>query len=152
MQRIFVLALLVFMSSGCAMQKAERQADDACAAQGKRAFLADVRQSGVLSMTVSAHAQYLCVSPNEIAHLPRPFDAEVLLATNIGGVGIMSVTPGSVADGAGLKPNDIVQEFAGAAVATAVDLQSAIAKMSPGSQAIMMVRRGGQDTVLTARF
>jgi membrane-associated protease RseP (regulator of RpoE activity) len=152
MKRIFALAGFVLLASGCAAQKAEEAAGDACAQQGKRAFLAEVRQVGMSAIVVSEHARYLCVSPEEVAHLPAPFDAEVLMVSNLGGVGILSVAPGSVADRAGLEANDVVQAFGGTPVARAADLQSAISQVSPGGEAILKVRRAGQDRTLTARF
>ena len=64
-----------------------------------------------------------------------------------------SWTAGAVAARAGLKPNDIVYEFAGHAIASAVDLRTEVDTHAPGDQAAVKVRRGGQpDVVLTAHF
>jgi S1-C subfamily serine protease len=66
---------------------------------------------------------------------------------------IFAVTPGSVADKAGLKPNDIVYEFAGRSIALATDLRVAVDSMSPGDQAPIKLRRNGaKDVAVTARF
>jgi len=143
--------ILVLLTSGCATDEAQFQSDSACAAQGKRAFIANMQESGTL-VTVKAHADYLCVGPEEIAHLPPPLDVEALLVTRFNGVGILSVTPGSVAEKAGLKANDVVTAFNGAPIARAADLQSAVSQVAPGNQAIITVRRSGRETELTARF
>jgi len=60
---------------------------------------------------------------------------------------------GAVAARAGLKPNDIVYEFAGHAIASAADLRTEVDSHAPGDQAAVKVRRGGQpDVVLTTHF
>jgi hypothetical protein len=151
MQRCLGFLALVLLTSGCATDEAQRQSRDACAAEGKRAFITNLKESGLL-VTVSAHADYLCFAPSEIAHLPPPFDVEVLVLTRFNGVGIMSVGPGSIAEKAGLRANDVVTAFAGTPVVRAVDLQAAVALMPPGSHAVITVRRAGRETGLTARF
>ena len=151
MQRCLGLLMLVLLLSGCATQEAQTQSDDACAAQGKRAFIANLQESGKL-VTVRAHADYLCVSPEEIAHLPPPFDVEALLLTRFNGVGILSVAPGSIAERAGLKANDVVTGIDGTPILRAAELQSAVALKRPGSEAVIKVRRAGRETELTARF
>lgn len=144
--------LLVFLMAGCAMQMVEQDAKETCAAQGKKAFLANAKQSGVPLFIESAHAQILCIGPDDITHLPSTFGADAVWATNLNGVGIVSVAPGSVAERAGLKPGDIVHEFAGTAVLRTGELQSAVEKMAPGDQAIIKLRRKGQEATITARF
>jgi hypothetical protein len=150
-RRKSALALLVLFASGCAMQMVEQDAKDSCAAQGKKAFIADSKQSGIPLFIESAHAQYLCVGPDDVTHLST-FGADVIWASNLNGVGIISVTPSSVAETSGLRPGDVLGEFAGAAIALTDELQTAIEKMSPGDQAVIKVRRKGQDTTVTARF
>jgi membrane-associated protease RseP (regulator of RpoE activity) len=151
MRRCLGLMMLVLLTTGCATEEATRDSDQACAAQGKRAFVADLRESGTL-ITVSAQADYLCVTPEQIAHLPPPFDVEVLLVTRFSGVGIMSVTPGSVAAKAGLKANDLVTRVNGLPITRAADLQAAVALIPEGGTALIQVRRAGHQTELTAHF
>lgn len=151
MQRCLAFMILVLLTAGCATREAQTQSDDACAAQGKRAFIANLQESGKL-VTLSAHADYLCVSPQEIAHLPPPFDVEALLLTRFDGVGILSVAHGSIPEKAGLKANDVVTGFAGTPILRAAELQAAVALMRPGSEALIKVRRAGRETELTARF
>ena len=151
MRRKFALALLVLFASGCAMQMVEQDAKHECAAQGKKAFITNAKQSGIPLLIDSAHAQYLCVGPDDVTHVST-FGADVIWASSLNGVGIVSVTPSSVAEKSGLRPGDVLHEFAGAPIARAGELQSAIEKMSSGDQAVIKVRRKGQDTTVTARF
>lgn len=151
MQRSFALIGLVLLMSGCsAMQEAQHAADVACAQQGQRALLADVRQDSTLFVVTKAHAKYVCVSPSRVARLPAPFDVEVLMDTTLGGAGILTVAPGSVADKAGLEPNDIVLTFAGTPVTRAADLQAAIVAVPRCGKAVIMVRRAYHETFLAA--
>ena len=94
----------------------------------------------------------LCVGPDEITHLPAKFGADAVSASNIGGVGIFAVVTGSAADKAGLKPSDIVAEFAGTQVSNAPALAAAIERTAPGDRAVIKLRRKGKDVTLTAQF
>jgi serine protease Do len=95
----------------------------------------------------------LCVGPEDTIHLPPVFGADAVSADNFHGAGILSVTPVSVADKAGRKPNDIVAEFAGRSIALATDLRVAVDSMSPGDQALIKLRRNGaKDVTVTAHF
>ena len=154
MKRIFALGLLViFVAGGCATQMVKENANASCAKQGKKAFIFDAKQSGIPLFIESASASYLCVGPDDVTHLPASFGADVVSASNFHGAGIFSVTPGSGADKAGLKPNDIVYEFAGRSIDRATDLRVAVDSMSSGDQVIIKLRRdGGKDTTVTARF
>jgi serine protease Do len=85
--------------------------------------------------------------------LPRNFGADAVSASNFHGAGIFSVTPGSIADKAGLKPNDIVYEFAGRSIVLATALRVAVDSMSPQDQALTKLRRGGgKEISITAHF
>lgn len=130
----------------------EQQANDSCAKQGKKAFLANAEQSGIPLVIESASAMVLCVGPDEITHLPAKFGADAVSASNIGGVGIFAVVTGSAADKAGLKPSDIVSEFAGTQVSNAPALAAAIERTAPGDRAVIKLRRKGKDVTLTAQF
>ena len=153
MKTISTLGLLAFLVSGCATQMVEKNANDSCSAQGKKAFIFDSKQSGIPLFIESASATFLCVGPDEVTHLPPIFGADAVSASNFHGAGIFSVTAGSVAAKAGLKPNDIVYEFAGRSVALATDLRVEVNSMSPGDQAVIKLRRNGaRDVTVTARF
>lgn len=70
----------------------------------------------------------------------------------LGGVGILTVAPGSVADKPGLEPNDIVLTAAGTPVTGAADLQAATRAVPRGRKAVIKVRRADHETFLTERF
>jgi S1-C subfamily serine protease len=145
--------LLALMISGCATQMVEKNANDSCAAEGKKAFIVDEKQSGIPLVIESASAKYLCVGPDDVTHLPANFGADAVSASNFHGAGIFSVTPGLIADKAGLKPNDIVYEFAGRSIVLATDLRVAVDSMSPQDQALIKLRRnGGKEISITAHF
>jgi S1-C subfamily serine protease len=143
-QLTWVLALLGLLVSGCVVQQANEQARSTCAAKGRTAFLVEARLD-------PGDVRFLCVSANTITHLSS-FGADVIWTDDIDGVGVVAVSPGSIAGKAGVQPNDVVQEFAGRHVAGAAELQAALVQVPTGSQAIIKVRRNGRDAALTARF
>jgi hypothetical protein len=130
----------------------KKNAQDSCAAEGKKAFIVDLKQIGIPLFLESASAKVLCVAPGDVTHLPANFGADAVSASNLHGAGIFSVTPGSVADKAGLKAEDIVYEFAGRSITVATDLRVAVDSVSPGDQALIKLRRGGQVLTVTAHF
>jgi|ERR1700733_951456 len=153
MKHIFALGLFALFVSGCATQMVEKNANDSCAAQGKKAFIFDAKQSGIPLFVETASAMVICVGPEDVTHLPMIFGADAVSSSNFKGAGIFSMTPGAVADKAGLKPNDIVYDFAGRPIDRARDLGVAIDSMSPGDQALIKLRRNGtKDVTVTARF
>jgi S1-C subfamily serine protease len=131
----------------------QQDAKEACAKQGKRAFIFDSRQRGIPLLIDSASAQYYCVGSDDITHLPPTFGADAISASNLNGVGILSVTAGAAAAKAGVKPNDIVYEFAGHPIASAADLRSEVNSVSPGERVSIKLRRSGvKDPELNAQF
>src|SRR5262245_49411143 len=144
MNRFGVLsALPLLLILGCAAQMVEKDANDSCAKQGKKAFIFDAKQSGVPLFIESASAMVLCVGPDDVVHLPATFGADAVSAANFKGAGIVSVTPGSVAQKAALKPNDIVVEFAGHPIESAADLRLQVNSTASGDQAAIRLRRSG---------
>jgi hypothetical protein len=153
MKQIFALNLLALLVSGCATQMVEKNANDTFKAQGKKAFIFDSKQSGIPLFIESASAMVLCVGPDEVTHLSTTFGADAVSASNFDGAGILSVTPGLIADKAGIKANDIVYEFAGRPIERARNLAVAVDSMSPGTEAINKLRRNGtKDVTVTALF
>src|SRR5579863_713551 len=92
MKQILALSLLWLLVSGCATQMVEKDANDSCAAQGKKAFIFDSKQSGIPLFIESASAMVLCVGPDDVTHLPPIFGADAVSASNFRGAGIFSVT------------------------------------------------------------
>jgi len=81
------------------------------------------------------------------------FGADAVSASTFNGAGIISVTPGLIADKAGIKANDIVYEFAGRPIERARNLAAAVDSMSPGTEAIIKLRRNGaKEVTVTALF
>ncbi|MBO8142776.1 MAG: trypsin-like peptidase domain-containing protein [Firmicutes bacterium] len=68
------------------------------------------------------------------------------------GVLVYDVLPGSPADGAGIRPMDVVVEAGGRAVAGMADLIAAANEAGPGSSLVMTVVREGRRLKLTARL
>jgi PDZ domain len=152
MKDIVAFAFFVMVHSGCAAKMVERNANNSCAAQGKKAFIYNAKQVGIPLLVESASAMVLCAGPDDVVHLPAAFGADGISAAILNGVGILSVTPGLVADKAGLKPNDIVYDFGGYIVIRAAELRSAIDPMTAGGQAVIKFRRNGQEMQVTAHF
>ena len=152
MQKIAAAVAVALLATGCAMQMVEQEANDSCAKLGKKAFLANAKQSGIPLVIESASVMVVCVGPEDITHLPAKFGADAISSSNLGGVGVLAVVTGSAADKAGLKPNDIISEFAGAQVTNAPALGAAIERTAPGDRALIKLRRKGQDATVTAQF
>jgi Do/DeqQ family serine protease len=75
--------------------------------------------------------------------------ADSLGLKSVGGVIISSVTPGSAADRAGLKRNDVIQSFDGAPVTDSNSLRNRVANTAPGSKATVVVVRDGSEKSFT---
>ncbi len=78
--------------------------------------------------------------------------AEQFELKDVKGVVIPDVSPGSAADKAGVKPNDIVVEFDGKPVEKAAELQKKVAMKKPGTEVEMVVLRDGKKKTLTAKL
>lgn len=146
------LGLLVLMFDGCAMQMVEKDAYDSCAKQGKKASIVNAKQSGIPLLIESASAMVMCLSASYITHLPAAFGAAAVSASNLGGVGIFAVTPGTIADKTGLKASDIVAEFGGHPVTLASDLPVAIDRVAAGTPAAVKPHRSSKELTLTAQL
>jgi uncharacterized iron-regulated protein len=68
------------------------------------------------------------------------------------GVRIVSVTPGSVAEQAGLKADDVLLEIAGQPVKNFLTVRAAVQRQAPGTWLPMKVRRGDTPLEIVARF
>src|SRR5437879_5106974 len=108
--RVFVASGLVVLVviSGCASQMTREKAKEHCAAQGKRPFIAEAEQQGVPLFIESANVLFYCVGPDDILSTPAAFGAEIVGGADLHGVGVMTVSSGSIADKAGLKAGDIL--------------------------------------------
>ncbi|MBE0624687.1 MAG: ChaN family lipoprotein [Burkholderiales bacterium] len=68
------------------------------------------------------------------------------------GVRVSSVSPGSVAEAAGLRAEDVLTAAAGTAVKTAGELKAIVARMEPGTWLPLTAMRAGAPVELTAKF
>ena len=71
---------------------------------------------------------------------------------NRGGILVVGVNRGSVAQKSGLIVGDILYEFDGHPIKTLVDLEAAVAGCAPNSLAAIRLYRGTNEMVLTAHF
>jgi S1-C subfamily serine protease len=152
MKKIAIILSLVWAICGCATQMVEQNAKDSCASQGKKAFIFDAKQNGIPLLIESASVSVMCVGPDNVTHLPESFGADVVSSSNFVGAGILAVTAGSSAEKAGIKPGDIVVEFAGNSIENAHQLRSYVERVSSGAPAVIKIRRNGKDVVATVLF
>jgi S1-C subfamily serine protease len=141
----------MWIASGCAMDMLQQDAKNMCAAKGKKPFLADAQQSGIPLMIESAHAQVYCFGPDDITHVPS-LGTDVIWISSLDGAGVVSVTPGSVAQKAGLRPNDVIEQFADTPITNRAAFLSIVENAAPATVAVIKVRRNGKPATLTAQF
>ena len=62
---------------------------------------------------------------------------------------VVSVTPGSPADGAGLRQFDVITAIGGDRIASSDDLGGAVRKHKPGDKVVLKWQRGSQQQSAT---
>jgi S1-C subfamily serine protease len=67
-----------------------------------------------------------------------------------GGALVNSVTPGSAAASAGLKPGDVIVQVEGRPVTAAVNVSAAVGALSVGDRLELVVLRGGRTFAASA--
>lgn len=107
------------------------------------------RDCGALAPDLADAVFGIPPSPDQPEARPR---LGVALAPAARGVRITEVTPGSVAAAAGLRRGDVIVEAAGAAVTSPEDLRALVDVQPPGTWLPLVVRRGGGERRLIARF
>ena len=152
--RVFVASGLVVLVviSGCASQMTREKAKEHCAAQGKRPFIAEAEQQGVPLFIESANVLFYCVGPDDILSTPAAFGAQIVGGADLHGVGVMTVSPGSIADKAGLKAGDILYEYAGRSITRPAELQTGIQGSASGDRVPIKFRRNKREMTATAQF
>jgi serine protease Do len=78
--------------------------------------------------------------------------AESLGLKQVAGVIVASVNPGSAAERAGLKRNDIIKSFNGQPVQDVNSLRNHVADLGPGASATLVVDRDGADRNITVKL
>lgn len=91
------------------------------------------------------------LEPPPPAPAPRP-RLGVTMDAAAGGVRILGVEPGSVAEQAGLREGDVVIRVAGAVAAGPDDLAGAVQRQAPGTWLPLEVEREGERLELLAKF
>jgi uncharacterized iron-regulated protein len=69
-----------------------------------------------------------------------------------GGVRIRDITPGSVAEQAGLRPGDVITDAAGEPVRDPAEVAATVRRQPPGTILPLTVQRGQQTLEIQARF
>lgn len=82
----------------------------------------------------------------------RPPRLGIAMERGKGGVRVAAVTPGSIAEQAGLKAGDLIVELAGLPLRDMQALRGAVQRQPAGTWLPLKVRRGGADIELVARF
>jgi len=91
---------------------------------------------------------FLGLLPQDIT----PEMAEQFKLKDTKGAAIPDVTPGSAADKAGIKPNDIIIEFDGKLIEKADQFRKLVAMKKPGSEVEIVVLRDGKKKTITAKL
>jgi len=161
-------------------QRYIRDAKEKCEAQGKRFVLGDVQQEGIPNLTrftttvrgvcvedcakegkqayileelsPGVPIRMLCIQPSQLVRIPSPFGVDALASVNVKGAEILKVAPDSIAAKAGFKFSDVIYEFGGQPIATASDLQAAVASAQAGRQVLIRFRRDEKEASATAQF
>ena len=148
-----IAALAILLSaSGCnAMRTAEEDAHDACAKQGKHAVIVD-RQKHDSGFVSSATVTLYCVDPQYLVYTPDTHGALLYADARIKGAVVVGITPGSIADKAYLKVQDVIYEFGGAPIGSADALRSAVAAAPAGQQILIKFHRTQYERGAYAQF
>jgi len=92
------------------------------------------------------------LSAPQLANAPRRQRLGVWLESVTGGVRILRVEEGSVAEAAGVRAGDIVVEVAGLPAKETADLADAVHRHAPGTWLPLKVKRGADAVELVAKF
>lgn len=87
--------------------------------------------------------------------MPHDMDADMAKAFGLKdnkGVVISEVEPGSAADKAGIKHNDVILELNGEPVTSQNELRNRIAMLSPGTEVKILIWRDGKRRTVTAEL
>ncbi|MCX8052819.1 MAG: Do family serine endopeptidase [Armatimonadetes bacterium] len=71
---------------------------------------------------------------------------------NLKGVVVRKVEPGSSADRAGIRPNDVITEIEGTPITSVASFSKAIAKLKSGDTALVVVQRGERSAIIELRI
>ncbi len=83
---------------------------------------------------------------------PQRAKLGILIGDGNGGVRVKKVVEGSVAEAAGLAPDDLIHEAAGVAVSKTSDLIAIVRRQAPGTWLPLRIRRGAETVDIVAKF
>ncbi len=90
-----------------------------------------------------------------VVQQPKGSPPRLGVATEVeksGGLRISAITPGSIAEKAGLKAGDVIVDIAGQPAKGIQMLRNAVQRQTPGTWLPLKVRRGGEELEIVARF
>jgi hypothetical protein len=145
------LAILV-AASGCdPMRDAEQNAHAACAKQGKQAVVLD-EHSHDSGLTRSASVTLVCVDPQSLVHTTDAFGVVLYADAQVKGAVVVGITPGSIADKAYLKVEDVIYEFGDTSIGSAAELRTAVLAVPAGQQVLIKFHRTRYERGAYAQF
>lgn len=148
---IAALGILVAVSGCDPMRDAEQSAHQACAKQGKQAVILD-EQSHDSGLTRKAAVTLVCVEPQYLVHTTDAFGVVLYANERVKGAVVVGITPGSIADKAYLKVEDVIYEFGGTAIGSAAELRTAVQAVPAGHQVLIKFHRTQYERGAYAQF
>jgi hypothetical protein len=148
---IAALAILVGTSGCDPMRDAEQNAHEACAKQGKQAVILDEHRNDS-ALTRTAAVTLVCVDPKDLVHTTDAFGALLYADARTKGAVVVGITPGSIADKAYLKVEDVIYEFGGTEIGSAAELRTAVLAVPNGQQVLIKFHRTRYERGAYAQF
>ena len=87
-----------------------------------------------------------------VAHAPEGPRLGVYIRSDDGGLRVIDVAPGSIAEETGVRADDLIVEAAGVALARPADLVAVVRRQAPGTWLPLVLERDGAALDLVARF
>lgn len=154
--RSLVACTLLMAVSGCSsMDMAKYQLDRYCTKRGEHPFVKEAQQNGVpVVLDFGSTIVAVCYSDEDIVHFPDLGIDVIPLGESSGekGVGIVSVSSRSIADGADLRVGDMIAEYAGQATARPAELRAAVDAAAIGRPVTVKFRRDKHDLTTALQF
>lgn len=148
------VALLMALSGCSSMYMAKHQMTSYCAKRGERAFIKEASQNGVpVVLDFGSTIVAICYSDEDIVHFADLGIDVIPLGESkpAKGVGVVSVSPRSIADKAGLRVGDIIAEYAGKTIEKPAELRAAVEKAA-GQAVTLKLLREQHDLSATIQF
>jgi serine protease Do len=109
--------------------------------------------SNLLSEVMQTLIQYGRVTRGYLGVALQRVDADIAVAVGLDkpqGALVSEVLPGGPAEKAGLQSGDVILELSGKKIEGLGAFRSAVMLMKPGEEAVMKIRRNGQDMTISA--